>query len=452
MYEHTSAPMIRQRGSLLLVVDDDHAGTNLPELPSDPLVTTVVVATAEPPQTLVLRALLNSALAPGCATVRLVLAGAGAADADGWCPARQLADSLGLPVIAPDGPVIALPGMLFVVGGEWWTFRPGAGPLAEGPRQPAPAWQRAVDRPAGARLVATPIPAGVWLHAGDEPIDADDPVLAVPSDPARPTVVIGRPGSADPDPRAVFEYVRALAPAAGDELVLVPYGPGGRFVDDLAARLPGDAVAAVRVDAGLVGVEADGAAFRIVVDDAGRPAWRPPAQRLRYYGGDAPRLLEWRAPMPHLPALDVGTQRLGDGWLVEVVRCGLWVRPEQVDDDTVRRMPAHPDRLLLLVGTPTAPPAATAWQAVRSLLDALPPNELAHVQLVLPAGTAQPDGFPDAWSLTPDADVMPVPPGRPAGASRAGGVLDGGAAPEWSDGSDCREGHDDDPARQPALP
>ncbi|RZU49976.1 hypothetical protein EV385_1735 [Krasilnikovia cinnamomea] len=442
MYERTPAPMIRQRGSLLLVVDHDSTGTDLPDLPSDPQVTTVVVATAEPPETLVLRALLNSALAPGCATVRLVLAGAGAADADGWCPARQLADSLGLPVIAPDGPVIALPGMLFVVGGGWWTFRPGAGPLAEGPRQPATPWQRAVTRPvpAGARLVATPIPAGIWLHGGDEPADADDPVLAVPSDPARVTLVIGRPGSADPDPQALIEYVRELAPAAGDELVLVPYGPGGRYVDDLAARLPGDAVAAVRVDAGLVGAEPDGATVRIVVDDAGLPGWRPPAQRLRYYGGDAPRLLEWRAPMPHLPALDVGTQRLREGWLVEVVRCGLWVRPEHVDDDTVRRMPAHPERLLLLVGTPSGPPAATVWPAVRWLLDALPDNELRYLQPVLPTGTAQPDGFPDAWTLTPDAEVMPVPPGVPD------------AADGWSDDPGCSGGRDDDPARQPALP
>ncbi|GAB1642822.1 hypothetical protein [Krasilnikovia sp. MM14-A1259] len=440
MYEHTPAPTIRQRGSVLLVVDDDSAGTNLPDVPSDPQVTTVVVATSQTPQTLVLRALLNAALAPGCAAVRLVLAGAGATDPDGWCPARQLADSLGLPVIAPDGPVIALPGTLFVVDGGWWTFRPGAGALAEGPRQPAPAWQQAVTRPlpAGSPLRVTPIPAGLWLHAGDEPIAADDPAFAVPPDPARVTLVVGRPGSADPDPQALIEYVRGLAPAVGDELVLVPYGPGGRFVDELASRLPGDAVAAVRVDAGLPGVQPDGVTVRTVVDDAGQPAWRPPAQRLRYHGGGAPRLLEWRAPMPEEPAVDVGTQRLGEGWLVEVVRCGLWVRPENEDDDRVRRMPAHPDRLLLLVGGPSAPPAAAVWPAVRWLLDGLPANELRHLQLVLPTGTTQPYGFPAAWSLTPDAAVLPV---DPAAAALPSGR--GGAPREWSEG---------DPAPQPALP
>ncbi|MDI6102809.1 hypothetical protein QLQ12_29730, partial [Actinoplanes sp. NEAU-A12] len=68
-------------------------------------------------------------------------------------------------------------------------------------------------------------------------------------------------------------------------------------------------------------------------------------------------------------------------------------------------IPADPDRLLLLVGAPGAPPAVEVWPAVRHLLDVLPADQLDRIQLVLPAGTAQPPGFPPAWSLSPDADV-----------------------------------------------
>ncbi|MEU7903468.1 hypothetical protein [Actinoplanes sp. NPDC049118] len=405
--------MIRPRGSMLLVVDSD-AGTDLPDLPqfpSDPQVTTVVVNTAPPPEIPVLRALLNRALAPGCGAVRLVQPGAGAPGPDGWCPARHLAKSLGLTVIAPDGPVIALPDMLFVVGGTWWTFRPGAAPHDEGPRQPAPAWQRALARPLPAEpaLRVTPIPAGLWLHAGDEAVAPDDPAFAVPADPAMVTLVIGRPGDGDLDAHALARYIRQLGPGV-DEITLIPYGPAGRVVDDLAARLPGDAVSAVHVDAGMPGLQADGTKVRTVVDGAGRPAWRPPAQRLRYRPGDAPRLLEWRVPLPHRPTVAIGVQRLAEGWQVEVVRCGLWVRRDHEADDAVCRVPADPDRLLLVVGSPSAPPPAQVWPAVRSLLDALPADELHRIRLVLPVGTPQPYGFPPAWSLSPEAGVLAVPP------------------------------------------
>ncbi|MDI6104662.1 hypothetical protein QLQ12_39330, partial [Actinoplanes sp. NEAU-A12] len=241
--------------------------------------TTVVVHTAELPEIPVLRALLNRELAPGCAAVRLVLPEAGAPGPDGWCAARHLAESLNLPVIAPDGPVIVLPDALFVAGGDWRTFRPGAAPLIEGPRHPAPAWQRTLARPPRAEspLRATPIPAGLWLHSTDEAVAPDDPAFAVPVDPASVSLVIGRPGGPGLDPRRVVEYIRRLAPTIGDEPTLIPYGSGGRIVDELAMRLAGDAVASVRVDAGMPAVQADGEVVRVVVDAAGGPAWRPPA-------------------------------------------------------------------------------------------------------------------------------------------------------------------------------
>ncbi|WP_285556773.1 hypothetical protein [Actinoplanes regularis] len=410
MPERTPAPTIRPYGSMLLIVDTD-AGTDLPQLPSDPQVTTVFVDLTSPPEIPLLRALLNPALAPGCGAVRLVLPGAGAPGPDGWCLARRLAQSLGLPVIAPDGPVVALPDMLFVAGGTWWTFRPGAAPHAEGPRHPAPAWQRTLARPLPAEpaLRVTPIPAGLWLHAGDEATAPDDPAFAVPVHPAMVTLVIGRPGDEALDARAVTRYVKQLAPTVGEEITLIPYGPDGRIVDDLAARLPGDDLSAVHVDAGMPGVQSDGVRVRTVVDGAGRPAWRPPAQRLRYQPGAAPRLLEWRAPLPDRTTVSVGAQRIAENWLVEAVRCGLWVRRDHENDDAVRRVPADPDRLLLVVGSPSAPPPPEVWPGVRWLLDSLHAQELERTRLVLPVGTPQPFGFPPAWSLSPDANVLAVP-------------------------------------------
>ncbi|AEV82246.1 hypothetical protein ACWT_1229 [Actinoplanes sp. SE50] len=410
LFENPAVPRIRQRGSTLLVVDGD-AEQDLPELPQLPgetHVTTVVVHTTVVPDIPVLRSLLNRGLAPECAAVRLVLPGAGAPGPDGWCAARHLAESLNLPVIAPDGPVIVLPDALFAFGGAWRTFRPGAEPVVDGPRHPAPRWQRTLTPPpqAEAPLRATPIPAGLWLHTADRVVAPDDPVFAVPVDPASVSLVIGRPGDPVLPAAEVAEYIRRLAPTIGDEPLLIPYGSGGHLVDELAVRLPGDAVASVRVDAGMPAVEADDVAVRTVVDAAGRAVWRPPAQQLRFQPGRAPRLLHWRPPLPHASTVGTGLQRLADGWLVEVVRCGLWIRPDREDDDAVRRIPADPDRLLLLVGAPGAPPATEVWPAVRRLLDALPADQRERVQPVLPAGTAQPSGFPAAWRLSPDADAQ----------------------------------------------
>ncbi len=152
--------------------------------------------------------------------MRLVAARTGSPDPTGAPPlAARLADRLGMGVVAPDGELIALRGgELFSAGpgAGWLGFRRGGHPEWTGPRYPAPAWQAALPREfrsakprAFSRLrgkdhrtppvIVTAIPAGLWVRgAGTTALPLVDLGFGVPVEPARPVVLVGAPGNANP--------------------------------------------------------------------------------------------------------------------------------------------------------------------------------------------------------------------------------------------------------------
>ncbi|MFD8380759.1 hypothetical protein ACFV2X_19775, partial [Streptomyces sp. NPDC059679] len=187
-------PEGRGRGGALLV--EEHGGVMLLRSPADDTLSASDVAdlvralSADPEHTVTVVAgadtssagelwprlggVLDSLRSDGVGVVRLVLSAAGDDRPDEPAVARRIADTWEIEVIAPDGVALVVPGGgLFVPerrpgrggerggsgrvgergGGErggWWRFAPGAEPVRIGSRQPAPAWQPAVEHlPAG---------------------------------------------------------------------------------------------------------------------------------------------------------------------------------------------------------------------------------------------------------------------------------------------------------------
>src|SRR5262249_31336437 len=132
------------------------------------------------------------------------------------------------------------------IEGDWWMHRPGLRARAEGPRYPDPGWCSTLSRTRllsrGQRLIANAIPAGLWLHGdGDaDPNGDQDSAFALPPDPDRVTVLIGRPGGRCLEADEVATVLMRLSPAAADRLLLIPYGPDRELSYAVAERLAVD--------------------------------------------------------------------------------------------------------------------------------------------------------------------------------------------------------------------
>ncbi|MDG4809484.1 hypothetical protein O7634_22280 [Micromonospora sp. WMMD1120] len=207
---------------------------------------------------------------PGCAALlRAVVQGA--ADVSGtrrvWVAADRvgrpdeafapwlsdLAARTGVELLAPDGPVVAVPGgTWYAAGGTgawgWRSFRRGVGCPVSANRCPTPAWEPALpDRPTTlGRLVADPVPAGLLLRAATAvPAATGDPAYQVPVDPRGPVLVLrhtGRPPVSPADVAALFAGLPAHFPVRVETALLDPSdaAPEPAWFDALAALL-GDA-------------------------------------------------------------------------------------------------------------------------------------------------------------------------------------------------------------------
>jgi hypothetical protein len=209
-------------------------------LPREPDRHTVMVAADPALDVATLTVLLRRHLPVRCTSIRLVLSESGR---PGIAPV--IARELGVEVIAPAGSVVLLPsGMLFVVDGQWWRFRPGEPGERQGPRHPAPPWERLLPptlRSLPDGIVATAVPAGLWLHDAASPVPVLPPeVLSTPVDPARLVVLLGRPGQALA-PAAVSSVLESLPRALRRQMVLTPYG--GEETVDAPSRPATDAEA-----------------------------------------------------------------------------------------------------------------------------------------------------------------------------------------------------------------
>ncbi|OLR93336.1 hypothetical protein [Actinokineospora bangkokensis] len=303
--------------------------------------------------------------------VRLLAAGAGAAAPGALPPARLLADRLGVEVIAPDGPLTAVPGGVFVPppGTGWVAYRPDGGHRRGGPRHPAPWWQD--DLPADLPPGATQVPLGVWVRHPDAPA-RDDEITTCPQDPARPVVVVGAPGEQPPEPSSVRIVLKGLSDAARDCVVLLDRTAAG-----LAQPVADELGAPVRVLHGLP--TGDGTRLVHVAPDGTR-TWQPFALESVYRPTAPPVVDRWVAPLPRLPLIAPAAYRLAPGWRVDVVARGLLVRPDAVEPDPAWHAPTGSTADVLLAAGPEVPAQVVA--ALDSLIAALPADAKAHLRVV----------------------------------------------------------------------
>ncbi|WP_238019661.1 hypothetical protein KZZ52_15275 [Dactylosporangium sp. AC04546] len=338
-------------------------------------------------------------------SVRLVAAGA--SHRDGRPPAQELADGLGVEVIAADGDLLCLPdGSLFVAAsnghgrpeadhrpagrGSWWRFRPGREPQQLGRRFPEPEWERHLDQipPSqlgpGGGVVVEDVPCGLWLHRPG-PVDPDDLIFAVPMHHADAALVVSRPGERPLAAAEVRQLVAALPTALRERLVLAPYGD--RPVADGRLGEIGSEAAnqTLRVRTGLP-LQLFGEGRHVVaVRRDGVPGWRPFAVELawRPYGGA--RVHKWTTPGDNLLPLGPAQLALNDRWMVEVVEAGLWIHTiDRVDGATaVRELPLDADYCTVVVGGPDAPQDRPPWRAVVRLLRSLPVDARSSLRIAV---------------------------------------------------------------------
>lgn len=368
----------------------------------------MIVAADPPIELATLIELLGRHLPVRCESIRLVLSDAGQPGV-----AQVVADQLRIEVLAPTGPVMLLrTGMLFVVDGTWWCFRPGEPAQREGARHPAPDWQRLLPStlravPSGLRVTA--VPAGLWVHhAAPSRAGADrggpDPagpeltgaILSMFVDTEQPTVVIGRPGTPALPPESVYDLLEALPRQLRRRLILVPYGSESATADTVGEWLAARTGGTVEVMSGVADIDSDGATVRTTVDASGGRGWRPFVQRLVYRAGAPPQVTEWRRPLPDVAGTG-GIQRIDEHWAIEVVRCGLWLRttgpdPEQ---DLVRRLPIDANHPLLVLGAGAVAAPTGALAAIDTVVGALPPTVTSALRLAV---TSPPDTGAPVWA------------------------------------------------------
>jgi hypothetical protein len=338
---------------------------------------------------------------------------------------QWLAGVLGRTVLAQDGqPVVASGGALFVspgVGTGWLRLEPGRPPASESRRFPRPRWTAAMpfERPAALSpaTVLQPLPGGAWLYpdAVGESTERYGRWLCANLAWSHDTinVVLGYPG-APPVPVAdVARIWSALPDAARQNVRFVPFGEAGAIGQELA-----DAIGhRVELSTGIpVSGWRAGSPVRVaVLSESGAFCWEPLAAEISYFPGGT-------APLPKAAVLPPGLGGLAEqspsvyalepGIVMEVVRSGLWLRPDPVPVDMgVRCRPPDPDCPVLWVDDAID---AAADETVRRLLGALPPpSPRARWQarpVTAPDTVTNTDTVPDTVSDTVKDTAHPKDP------------------------------------------
>ncbi|MBX7266390.1 hypothetical protein KIF24_10375 [Micromonospora sp. Llam7] len=285
-------------------------------------------------------------------------------------------------VVAPDGPVWVAVDQSLLVGpaagspaGRWRTFTVAGAVRDTGPRHPAPPWQ-----PPGipyARAGTVDIPAGWWLTSGEFSPDAPGelPFDLAPAT-GRCLLVIGGPSDEPVTAGRVVEHLRALPGPTRELCVLVGYDsrhPAGPLASQVAAMLDEP----VRHGGGLPMLAEDGTEQWFVAHQGELVAagFVDLAEALAA-GGDH-RVVTARPPLTGWRATDGPAWPLTDGWTLEVVLSGLWLRPDDVPPTragAVRALAAEAGVLSVIV----EPGPSGAAE--------LPANVLTHLLARLPAG------------------------------------------------------------------
>lgn len=341
---------------------------------------------------------------------------------------QLLADRLDRLVLAPDGEVLPTAGGgLFIPadhGAGWLRFRRGREPERDSQRFPKPLWEfSTLDRPweTSPYGVVESVPSGVWVRSA-RPRE----LLAgwrrlidrLPSDPRVLTVVLGCPGGPAVPLGDVVEVWESILPSARSRTRFVHFGPvalpeGGALGQALADAVGEHVTLWTGIPLGAGRLEEE------------VPGWEPFVQELLYAPGSEapPALLGMRPPLPGARQIGTGLYEYTADAVLEVVQCGLWMRPvvEPADGQEVRRTPAAPGWSALLYDRSTPEIAERMHALAQDMLWRLEPAGRA-VFRVAPAddpAAAAPPGAEDAWSLPePSSEPLVTAPGagprRPA--------------------------------------
>ena len=389
----TRRVVVRQVGNVLLVhpagCDDGPSRDLADALPAVPP-SVVVCATAADVDPVLdrLTGVLADARRQGIGEVRLVTS-AGFPDLE---PARwrRLAERTDVTLLVPSGAAAQAGVTLFAAGG-WTRYAPGAADSRLGPRHPEPRWQGSTGERSDPAV--DHLPVGVLLrHPGSAP---GPEWHAVPPDPRRLTVVVGVPGGGPVHAEDVATYLAALPTEVASTARLVC--GDGRDVVALGRAVATALGTAITV---VDGRPAAGHAGFVLHDRAGRPTWAPYLQEIRCEVGEVPAVpLRWRAPHPGLADHGPGVFRVTEGWVVGVLRSGLWLRRAGRSAHPLPvGAPVDPAVVVLAVGDPGEQLREDVWDVLPTLLDRLDDEVRSRVLLSV-IGVAGERGLAAACAL-----------------------------------------------------
>ncbi|MFB7341382.1 hypothetical protein ACFCZ6_15090 [Streptomyces hydrogenans] len=402
-----------------------------------PLSGTLLVLAAAPDAAPLLRRTLPDLvrLARERGATRLLLAASGLATPgpDGARPVRAVATAADFTVIAPDGVASVEPDgtLRLAEPGSWWLAEPGEEPYELGPDWPPEAAEAAEPEAAedaeeplpppappvpvvavsrggahgfgpatseeqeeGARTV----PGGTWLGALPEAVE---PLIGVTPD----TYLLGV-GSPDRPALRTAELLARVPEAAADArhlLLAAPWADPSDLVA-MAVALADELDRTVRAAIGLPVRTADDHATTFL-DGRGAPTWQPLLLELAaspaHHRVVPSAWLRPSGPAAQAPALYACADP--EGWAVELVPAGLWLRPvDRQPDAAPRTRCPDPARPTLIVGDGEHPLPPELLHALPGVLAALPDLGATQPYGLLFHGAASDEARARSWAAELD--------------------------------------------------
>lgn len=339
------------------------------------------------------RAALDTARTPGGAPqgrhrIWIVVSGLTRPRADGLSMAQRLAEEIPADIVAPDGPLVLVPGGTLFSGphGGWNLFAAGSPPRNFAHRYPTPRWESTLPKGStnAPGVLADQIPAGLFIRPSQG--TPGDPVggrTTVSQSPHHPRVLVSAPPV---DPGVLASLIGRLHPGVLGQVELVPTSPKALPIGQvrhLAAALGND----VLVSTGFVLRDGNGIERTVVHDDASGESWHPFPRALRCSADGTTKVVAatpppsgWvpAGPLAYRPSQDSG------GVLARVVPAGLALAPgipKAPTDADQLAFEAH--RMTVAIGDPCVSLAPGTARALRLLLEALTPQQRGKVRLLV---------------------------------------------------------------------